>query len=122
VSDVAPVLQAADLFAFPSEKEGMSNALLEAMASGLAIVATDYAGVRDVIVHEESGLVAANDPGSFGHCLSRLASDAALRARLGAKARDRATGSHSLETHAMAYRSLIERLVASRKARAEQVS
>ncbi len=49
VDDIAPYLKAADLFVLPSATEGLSNALLEALAAGLAVVATDVGGARDVV-------------------------------------------------------------------------
>ena len=56
-SDVAPFLKAATIFVLASRWEGMPNAVLEAMAAGIPIVATDVEGVRELITHEQSGLV-----------------------------------------------------------------
>lgn len=63
VSDLRPYYAAADLFALPSHSEGSPNALLEAMAFGLPIVATKVGGVGEMVRHGQSAiLVAARDP------------------------------------------------------------
>jgi len=57
-SDIPSLLKAADIFLLGSRTEGMPNSLLEAMASGLPIVATDVAGCRDLIDGDRTGLLA----------------------------------------------------------------
>jgi len=56
-SNIVPLLCSADLFVFPSEVEGLPNAVIEAGLAGLPIVACDAPGVNDVIQHEETGLL-----------------------------------------------------------------
>ena len=73
VDDVRPYLDAASIFVLPSRSEGIPLALLEAMASGLAVVATDVGGNREVIVSEECGtLVAADDAAALADAVLRL--------------------------------------------------
>ena len=55
--DVGGLYRSADLFVFPSRTEGLPNALMEAMAAGCPIVTTDVAGCRDLIEHDETGVV-----------------------------------------------------------------
>ncbi|MCA9926611.1 MAG: glycosyltransferase family 4 protein, partial [Anaerolineales bacterium] len=63
IEDVAPYLRCADIFILPSETEGLSNALLEAMACGLASVVTTVGGATDLIAHQQSGwLIPAHAP------------------------------------------------------------
>jgi len=62
VPDVRPYLQAGDLFALSSDKEGLPLALLEAMASGLPCIVTDVGGNREVLVDGRTGLIV--EPGS----------------------------------------------------------
>lgn len=100
VDDVAPWLRAADLFVLPSEAEGLSNALLEAMATGLPVVATRVGGAADVVEDGRSGrLVAVDDePALVAALLDLVGSDAAAtRAALGGAARDTMTREHALD-------------------------
>lgn len=81
----------AALYAFSSDWEGMPNALLEAMALGLPIVATDCpcGGPRTVIKHGENGLlVPIRDEKALEDGICRLIEDRALAGRLGGKARE----------------------------------
>jgi len=97
VADVAPYLRSADVFVLPSRTEGLSNALLEAMAGGLAIVATAVGGAVDLIEDGESGrLVPPGEPLALRDALASLLADPALRNRLGARARERVATTHAL--------------------------
>jgi glycosyltransferase involved in cell wall biosynthesis len=85
------VLPALDLFVLASRNEGMGRALVEAMASGLAIVATDVGGVGEVLEEGRCGiLVPPGDPEALAAAIDQVAGDPALRAALGAAARTRA--------------------------------
>lgn len=60
--DVADFYKMADLFLFPSRREGLSLALMEAMANGLPVICSDIRGNRDLIQHQRGGyLVSANE-------------------------------------------------------------
>lgn len=90
-ADVRPVLAALDVFVLPSLYEGMSYSLMEAMAAGLPVVATNVVGNRDLVVHGESGLlVPPSDPPALSGALLRLLNDPTLRERLGKGAREAA--------------------------------
>lgn len=87
-NDGARLLRAADLYVQPSHYEAFSNALIEAMATGLPPVATRIGGMLDCIVDEQNGLLATpRDPVDLARQLSRMMDDAGLAARLGANAR-----------------------------------
>jgi glycosyltransferase involved in cell wall biosynthesis len=82
--------QNANLFVNPSRDEGMPNVVLEAMASGLPIVATRIAGSEELVVPGETGLlVPPEDVAAVHAALRELIPDAALRRKMGAAARRR---------------------------------
>jgi glycosyltransferase involved in cell wall biosynthesis len=90
-SDVPDLLRAADIFTLPSHREGMPRSIIEAMLTGLAVVATDIRGSREEVVEGQTGLlVPVRDPKALAAALARLAGDAALRTRLGAEGLTRA--------------------------------
>lgn len=81
--DLATHYASADVFLFPSLTETFGNVTLEAMASGLAVVAYEYAGARQCMVHEESGLLAPfGDSNAFLGMAAGLIEDSARMARL----------------------------------------
>lgn len=86
------------IFVLPSTSEGLPVALLEAMASGMAIVATDVGGIPDVVEHDSEALVVPpGEPQALADAIALLARDAELRNRLGSAARRRAATEHNLE-------------------------
>ena len=88
--DPQTFLLQASVFVLPSRFEGMPNALLEAMAAGLAVVVTDASpGPLEVVKHGVNGLVVpSDDPSALAAALDQLAADPGLRERLGVAARD----------------------------------
>jgi starch synthase (maltosyl-transferring) len=85
--DVPSLLAMADVFAFPSRTEGLPNALLEAMAAGLPIVATNVPGNSDLIKDGCNGLlVKAGDTSGLADCLVKLLANKSLAHRLGQEA------------------------------------
>ena len=95
--DVAPYLQAADLFVLPSAAEGLSVAMLEAMACGLPALVTNIGGAPDVITHAETGwLIPPDAPEQLLHGLLTLLGDPALRLRIGALACQKVETTYSL--------------------------
>ena len=89
--DVFALLPAFDVFVLSSRFEGLPIALLEAMATGVAPVATRVGGIPEVITDGQDGLlVDPGDPATLAGALDRVLVDDALRDRLGSHARDRA--------------------------------
>jgi len=112
VEDVAPYLQAADLFVLPSATEGLSNALLEALAAGLAAVATDIGGATDVIEHGSSGwLIPPDDVPALQEGILTLLADADRRNCLGRKGRERVVEHYALPATANHLRELYDQLI-----------
>jgi glycosyltransferase involved in cell wall biosynthesis len=90
-AEVAKFYAMADVFTLPSLTEGMSNALLEAMAAGLPTVVSDVGGNKDVVEDRESGfLVEWEDTLSCVEVLTTLLADPDLRQRVGSAAKRRA--------------------------------
>jgi glycosyltransferase involved in cell wall biosynthesis len=90
VSDVAGLLQAVDLAVFSSRAEGLPNAVLEAMAAGLAVAGTDYPGIREALGLSGTRLLAS--PGDAAALAARIVEaglNPALRATLAADGRSR---------------------------------
>jgi len=89
----------AELFVWPSVNEAYGMALLEAQASGLAVVAGRVRGVPGIVRHGRTGLLVP-EGGDFAEALGRLIDDAPLRARLGAAAALAVAADHGLEAAA----------------------
>jgi glycosyltransferase involved in cell wall biosynthesis len=112
--DVPQLLAASDLFVLPSLWEGLPMALLEGMASGLPVIATDVAGSRQVVVHGQSGiLVSPGDAPALAAAITDLMGDELARARLAAAARMRVeqefSAARQAERHAAAYQVVLAR-------------
>jgi sugar transferase (PEP-CTERM/EpsH1 system associated) len=105
--DVAELLGDLDLFVLPSISEGMSNTLLEAMAAGVAVIASDVGGNREIIESGRSGLLfAPGDPQAAAQAIQQLAADAQLRGRLASAGLQRATTTFGLRAMLSAYEDL----------------
>lgn len=90
LTDLREFYAASDAVALPSEHEGFPYSLLEGAAAGRPLIGTDIPGIRCAILRHETGLlVQPRDEAALGQAIETLASDRALRARLGANARAR---------------------------------
>jgi glycosyltransferase involved in cell wall biosynthesis len=100
-----------NVFLFPSRHEGMPNALLEAMASGLPVIATCIAGNEELVVEDETGyLVPPEDIESLQGALKKLLNDPALRQQMGIASRRRAEENYSWESTAQQYALYLEKV------------
>jgi glycosyltransferase involved in cell wall biosynthesis len=89
VADVRPSLAAMDVFVLPSHAEGMSNALMEAMAAARPVVATAVGGNTEVVVDGKTGvLIPPADPAAIADAIAALLRDPDRAAGLGAAARE----------------------------------
>jgi glycosyltransferase involved in cell wall biosynthesis len=105
-------LARADIFVLPSHGEGMPIAILEAMAASLPIVATDVAGIPDMIRHEQEALlIPPGDVPALAAAINRLLGSSELRKALGGRAGERVTREYDLprgvERWESLYRSLL---------------
>ncbi len=111
VEDIPALFAAADVFVLPSASEGLSNALLEACAAGLAVVASRVGGAEDVIAHGRNGLLfEVDDRDALRDALTTLCRDGALRARLGAAARETVAGAYDIDGTVAALSALYRKL------------
>jgi starch synthase (maltosyl-transferring) len=88
-TDVPAILSCADLFILPSRWEGMPNAVLEAMAAGLPVIATKTEGTRELVRHGETGwLVPIGNASELAQAMLELTSDQERRTRWGRQGRE----------------------------------
>ena len=102
-----------DLFVHPSSAEGLGVAALKAAAAGVAVVGCDAGGMRESVVHEETGLlVAPENAGALHEAIATLFDDDQMRARFGAAGRTRMQKEFSIATmadqHETLYASVVE--------------
>jgi len=107
VADTAPLYRRADIYLLTSDWEGTPNVVLEAMASGMAVVATRVGGVPDLVRHGETGCLAdpADEPALIESIVA-LAEDEHARAAMGGRARDFIQANHSVAALPSALRDL----------------
>ena len=93
--DVSPILVSADVFVLPSLWEGLSRALMEAMAAGIPVIATHVDGINDLVTNDVHGLmVPAKDAERLGNSILQLLRDPEMMKRLGS-----AGQAHVLQIH-----------------------
>jgi len=113
VHNVNEYLQASDGFVFPSSAEGLSNALLEAMATALGIVATKIGGTEEAIEDRKNGiLVEPENMGELVKGILELLAQPELALKLGRKAREKVKQDYSIgmvaEKHLELYREMVK--------------
>ena len=103
-AEVADHMRAADILVHPSHAEGLPNVVLEAMATGLPVIASAVGGVPEAVAHGETGLLfAAEDAASLELHLRTLLGDRPQARRMGQAGRDRVRARHSWESNARAH-------------------
>lgn len=112
-ADVAEIMRALDLFVLPSLGEGISNTILEAMASGLPVVATEVGGNPELVAPELTGkLVPAGDPAAMAQALLGYAMDSAEVRAHGRAAREKIEASFSMEAMVKSYLGVYDQVLA----------
>ncbi|MEO5590461.1 MAG: glycosyltransferase [Gemmatimonadaceae bacterium] len=110
--DTADVLRALDVYVVSSDKEGLSNSMLEAMTAGLPIISTDVSGAEDALIRAEfgnpAGIVTDFTSESIATAITRLHSDPALRRSLGEAARTRADRHFSFDGMVEEWEALLQ--------------
>jgi glycosyltransferase involved in cell wall biosynthesis len=98
-SDLPAYYALMDVFVHPSLRDGLPNALLEAMASGKAIVATPVGGIKDAVIDCENGkFVPTNNAQELGNAIEELLTNADLQKKLGHKARQTITEKFTMQS------------------------
>jgi sugar transferase (PEP-CTERM/EpsH1 system associated) len=116
--NVAELLNALDVYVLPSIIEGISNSLLEAMATGVPVVATRTGGTPEVVGTQQSGiLVPVTAPGPLAESLTYLYQGPGERSRLGAAGQHRVKDAFSLDSMVRKYEELYCRLARGQAAR-----
>jgi glycosyltransferase involved in cell wall biosynthesis len=97
-SDTSKFMKSFDIFALPSLSEGLSSAILEAMASSLPIVATEVGGIPELVKNEENGLlVAPGNPSALALAIQQLSAHPEEARRMGERGRERMELQFTLE-------------------------
>lgn len=109
-SDVPVLMRAFDLFVLPSLGEGISNTILEAMATGLPIVATNVGGNPELVSKDNGILVPAADSGALANALAQYAGDAALRRAHGSASRTIVETRFSMQAMVQGYLGVYDHL------------
>lgn len=108
-SDVSDIMRGLHAFALPSQAEGISNTILEAMASGLPVAATAVGGNADLVVQGQTGyLVCPANPQAMAHRLAALASDPGRARSMGQAGRQRVQVSFSMQAMVSTYQSVYD--------------
>lgn len=120
-ADVADVMRGLSCFVLPSLAEGISNTILEAMATGLPVIATCVGGNPELVLEGETGcLVPAADVEAMAQCIARLHADRASAWRLGDGGRRRVLTQFSLAAMVAAYRRVYDEALGRAPTRAGQ--
>ena len=112
-SDIPNVMRCFNCFVLPSLAEGVSNTILEAMATGLPVVATGVGGNGEIVTAQTGEIVLAANPDAMAESLLRLANDPDRASKLGVAGRREVESRFSLTAMVAAYIELYDRLLRS---------
>ena len=117
-SDIPEVLAAFDIFVLSSVQEGVPLSVVEAMAAGKPVIATDVGGLRLLVRPSVNGLlVPAADPAALEAAMSKLSANAALRQEMGRRSREIAQESFGLSAMMKRYENLYDSVLGNRDVR-----
>ncbi len=113
-SDIAGILAALDVSVLPSNSESLSNAILESMAAGVPVVATQVGGNPELVTNDRGILVPPGDENALTHAMERLLRNPAMRAEFGANAKAFAESNFTLAAMQKKYEDLYADLLDSK--------
>lgn len=114
-NDIPDLLRAMDIFVLPSLAEGISNTILEAMATGLPVIATQTGGNPELVVDGQTGqLVPRRDPEAMARAIERYLESPVLMRRHGQAGRERAMDQFSIQQMVKRYLALYDELLETR--------
>jgi sugar transferase (PEP-CTERM/EpsH1 system associated) len=115
-ADVAQIMRTLDVFVLPSLGEGISNTILEAMASGLPVIATDVGGNPELVEHSRTGkLVPVGDSAALAQALLSYARDSGQMKAHGQTARAKIEARFSMEAMVESYFRVYDRVIADKQ-------
>ena len=113
-SDVAQLMQQATLLVLPSLWEGLPNVVLEAMACGLPLIATDVDGTRELVRHQQTGwLVQPQQPQQLATAIANALCEPEVRQQIAANARELVAQQYSWSSVINSYDALLRSLVSA---------
>mgnify|MGYP001283833029 CR=1 FL=1 len=109
VQDLPSFMNALDILVLPSIEESFGRVLIEAMACGKPVVASNVGGIPEIVEHEKTGLlVPHSDPAALAVAIKKLAEDPAMRVSMGTAGRERVLRRFSLKEHTKALHDLYD--------------
>lgn len=116
-TDISRILAATDVLTLTSDNEGTPISLIQAAMAGVPVVATNVGSVKDVVLDDQTGLLAEPTPQSLALHVCSLVENPELRRRLGSTAHEYAQGRYSVQRLAGDHEEMYEQLVAARRQR-----
>jgi glycosyltransferase involved in cell wall biosynthesis len=104
-----------DIFVHASEHEGLCKSILEAMAMGKPVIASDVRAINDFLMDGTTGLLVDNDPVAFSEAMELLSKDPEKRFKMGLNAYRYTNENHSSKINIVRYETLFKSLVGQKK-------
>jgi len=119
--DIPAILASLDLTVLASDSESLSNAILESMAAGVPVVATEVGSTRELLAQDRGIVVPVGDEGKVAEAIGRLLRDEPLRVRMGRNSRNFAQANFTADQMRRRYEDLYAELLARKGWRASKM-
>ena len=115
IPDIRDYVSACDLVVMPSHKEGLPLVAIEAMAMQRPLVASNVGGMKEVVLHGETGfIVQPNDPATLAEHIERVLADRSLAEQMGKRGRERVEANFELQTQTRLLLSVMDNVISNR--------